>query len=129
MENRGGKNIYGKELILDLHECDISKFNRADLEIYLKKLCDLIDMERCDLHWWDYVGVPEEERDTEAHLVGTSVVQFIKTSDIVIHTLDILKKAYFNIFSCKDFDEKAAAEFSKEYFGGIIASQHVIDRI
>ena len=120
---------YGKELILDLHDCDVSKFNRVDLEIYFIKLCDLIDMERCDLHWWDYEGVPKEERDTEPHLVGTSAVQFIMTSDIVIHTLDILKRVYLNIFSCKDFNGEIAAEFSREYFGGKIVGKHIIDRI
>jgi S-adenosylmethionine/arginine decarboxylase-like enzyme len=43
-------------------------------------------------------------------------VQFISTSDIVVHTLDVLEKAFINIFSCKTFDKGIAAEFTKEYF-------------
>ncbi|HUS48595.1 MAG TPA: S-adenosylmethionine decarboxylase [Candidatus Paceibacterota bacterium] len=119
---------YGKELILDLHECDVSTFNRKNIEEYLKKLCEIIDMERQDLHFWDYTGVPEEELPTEAHLLGTSAVQFISTSDIVIHTLDILKKVFLNIFSCKDFDVDVASSFSEEYFKGKIVTKYVIER-
>jgi len=120
---------YGKELILDIHNCDTSKFNRKDLRKYLDELCELIDMEQDDLHWWDYEGVPDEERDTEPHLVGTSVVQFITTSDIVIHSLDILERIYINIFSCKDFDADVAAKFTRDFFSGQIVSRHVIDRV
>ncbi len=108
---------YGYELILDLHGCDVSKFNRTSLDNYFEKLCKAIDMKRADLHFWDYKGVPVEERPKEAHLLGTSAVQFITTSNIVIHTLDVLKAVYVNIFSCKPFDEKKAEEITKEWFG------------
>jgi len=53
---------YGKELILDIHECGVSKFNRKDIEEYCIQLCDLIDMVREKIHFWDYEGVPEEEK-------------------------------------------------------------------
>lgn len=111
--------VYGKETIIDLYGCDVAKFNRKELRKYFKKLCVLIDMERCDLHFWDYVGVPQEEIDAEPdHLIGTSAVQFIKTSNIVIHTLDRLGKVFINIFSCKDYDTNTVIEFSKTFFGG-----------
>ena len=42
---------YGKELILDLHECDPSKFNRKDLEQFCIELCELIDMNREEIHY------------------------------------------------------------------------------
>jgi S-adenosylmethionine/arginine decarboxylase-like enzyme len=38
------------------------------------------------------------------------------TSSIVIHTLDILKTVYVNIFSCKDFDPDLAAAFTRDWF-------------
>lgn len=122
------KNSYGKELVLDLHECDEKQFNRKTLEKFFKELCDLIDMEKCELFWWDDYDVPEEERETEPHLRGTSAVQFIKTSNITIHTLEILKRVYLNIFSCKDFDDKKAAEFSRVFFKGKIVHQAEIER-
>lgn len=122
-------NPYGYELILDLHNCDPSTFNRGDIEKYFVELCKLIDMERCKLSWWDDHDVPPEEQQTEPHLKGTTAVQFILTSNIVIHTLDLLGAVYINIFSCKDFDTEIAKNFSAEWFKGTIVSSHVIDRI
>lgn len=120
---------YGKELILDLHFCDTSKFNRIDLENYFKEMCILLDMERCELFWWDDEGLPPEECQTEPHLKGTSAVQFIMTSNITIHTLDILARVYLNIFSCKEFDAHNAMEYSRDYFTGTVVNFHVVERI
>lgn len=86
-------------------------------------------MEACKLTWWDDYRVPLEERETEPHLKGTSAVQFIKTSNITIHTLDILKAVYLNIFSCKDFNENVVKRFSAGYFKGKIVNFKVIKRI
>lgn len=119
---------YGSELILDLHECDPSRFTRAELERYCTELCELIDMERCNLYFWDDVGVPEEERQTNPKTKGTSAVQFILTSTIVIHTLDLMKAAYVNIFSCKDFDTDEAAEFTAKWFGSTDWTANVVTR-
>lgn len=120
---------YGKELILDLHECNISKFTRNFIRNYFKNICDLINMERCKLEWWDDYRVPIEEQQTEPHLKGTSAIQFIKTSNITIHTLDLMCNVYINIFSCKDFDTKIAAKFSKDWFEGRIVNNKIIRRI
>jgi len=120
---------YGYELIIDLHACDVSKFARKNIEEYMETVCKAINMEREDLHFWDYDGVPEKELPTEAHLLGTSAVQFITTSNIVIHTLDLLKAVYVNIFSCKEFDEKVAERITKEWFGAKQCRAQFIERI
>ena len=77
-------------------------------------------MKRSKLTWWDDYHVPKAYRQTEPHLKGTSAVQFIMTSNITIHTLDLLSHVYLNIFSCKDFDARKAAEFSRKFFDGRI---------
>ncbi len=123
------KKPYGFELILDLHGCDVSKFNRTSLRKYFAKLCKAIAMERCELHFWDDVGVPPEERQTSPHTKGTSAVQFILTSTVVVHTLDLLKAVYINIFSCKPYDKKVAEELTKEWFGAKECKSHFIERI
>ena len=128
MQNMTQK-IYGYELILDLHGCDVSKFTRKSIEEYMVTICKAIGMEREGLHFWDYEGVPEEEMPTEAHLLGTSAVQFITTSNIVIHTLDLLKAVYVNIFSCKEFNEKIAEQLTKGWFGAKDCRAHFIERI
>lgn len=123
------KALYGYELILDLHGCDASTFNRTSLRKYFRKLCKAIDMKRCDLHFWDDVGVPVQERQTSPHSKGTSAVQFILTSTIVIHTLDLMNAAYVNIFSCKPFDRKMAERLTKEWFRAKRCRSHFIERI
>jgi S-adenosylmethionine/arginine decarboxylase-like enzyme len=122
-------NNYGKELIIDLYNCNVNHFNRKSLRKYFKELCVLIDMQRAKLVFWDDIGVPEEEKQTLPHTIGTSAVQFILTSNITIHTLDIMKRVYINIFSCKDFDSKIAEDFSKQYFGGSVIQSLTINRI
>ena len=119
---------YGIELILDLHECDTSRFTRSAIERFFIELCDLIDMERCNLYFWDDVGVPEEEQQTDPKTKGTSAVQFILTSTIVIHTLDLMRVAYVNIFSCKEFDTDEAAEFTAKWFGSTDWTATVVPR-
>lgn len=122
------KSFYGKELILDLHNCNADKFTRQHIEKYFIDLCDLIDMQRADLHWWDDLELLENEKETEPHLKGTSAIQFITTSNITIHTLDILRNVYLNIFSCKDFDPTIAIEFSRTWFEGEVATSQVVVR-
>jgi len=123
------KNPYGFELILDLHGCNSTTFNRVSIDNYFEKLCIAIDMEKCDRYFWDDVGVPPEERQTSPHTKGTSAVQFILTSTIVIHTLDLLNAAYINIFSCKPFDKEVAEELTNEWFGAKECRSHFIERI
>ena len=122
-------NQYGIELILDMHGCDISKFTRASITEYFERLCELIDMQREDLHFWDDVAVLEEDKQTSPHTQGTSAVQFILTSSIVIHTLDQLRAVYINMFSCKEFDPKVAEQFSVKWFGAGDCSARFIDRV
>jgi len=120
---------YGYELILDLHRCDVSTFNRESLKSYFENLCDEIKMTRCELHFWDDVGVPLEEQQASPHTKGTSAVQFILTSTIVIHTLDLLQAVYINIFSCKEFDKDKAEQLTKEWFGAKECRTHFVERI
>jgi len=120
---------YGFELIIDLHDCDVSKFSRKSLDAYFDKICKAIDMQKCERHFWDDVSVPEHERQTLPHTKGTSAVQFILTSTIVVHTLDLLKAVYINIFSCKPFDRNVAEELTKDWFRAKDCRTHFIERI
>lgn len=119
---------YGMELILDLKNCDPSTFNRVTIKKYFDELCELIEMEQCELHFWDDVGVPENEKQTNPKTKGTSAIQFIMTSNVTIHTLDILKTVYINIFSCKDFNIRLATNFSVKTFNGKVKRELSIER-
>ena len=120
---------YGKELILDMHECDASLFTRKSIQNYFKRLASLIGMRREDLHFWDDYNLPLERQQTEPHLKGTTAIQFLLTSNITIHTLDVLKAVYVNIFSCKDFDTLEATRFTVLFFKANYHTSRVIDRI
>lgn len=122
-------NPYGYELILDLHGCDNSRFNRKSFRQFFKKLCTAIDMKQCKLVFWDDTDVPVEDRQTSPHTKGTSAVQFILTSSIVIHALDMLDAVYMNIFSCKVFDPVTAQRLAKEWFAAAECRRHFIVRI
>lgn len=123
-----GMSHYGEELILDLHDCNVGHFTRFSIERFFTELCELIDMERCDLHFWDDVAVPESEQQTNPKTKGTSAVQFILGSTIVIHTLVLMKTAYVNIFSCKWFDTDKAATFTAEWFSSKNWTKRVMGR-
>jgi len=120
---------YGKEVIIDLHNCSLENFNRKGITKFFESLCKEIDMQREDLHFWDDLGIPKKEKETEPHLVGTSAIQFIKTSNITIHTLDILKRVYLNVFSCKSFDLQVVVDCCVKYFKGNIVNFQEIKRI
>jgi S-adenosylmethionine/arginine decarboxylase-like enzyme len=119
---------YGHELILDLHGCNASTFNRESIQNFFTLLCEKIEMTACELYFWDDVGQPPEECQTEPHAKGTSAVQFILTSSIVIHTLDLLNSVYLNIFSCKEFDPDKATMFAVEWFRSTEHRTHYIER-
>ena len=119
---------YGKSLVLDLHKCNIENFNRKSIDWYFNELCELIGMIKCKRVWWDDVGVDEKYKQTAAHTTGTSAVQFILTSSIVIHTLTKLENTYIDIFSCKDFDDKLVADFTAMIFEGKIVTCEPIPR-
>ena len=120
--------VYGYELLLDLKNCDTERFNRESIDRYFTDVCRLIHMEKCVVHFWDDIGVPTEDQQVEPHTKGTSAVCFILTSTIVVHTLDLLKATYVNIFSCKSFNPRQAIDFTAQWFGGDIARSHFLQR-
>jgi len=105
------KKIYGKELILDLYDCDpkIIRSKKKILE-YSDKLCDLIKVKK--------YGKPICERFAlnDPHTAGYSLVQLIETSSISGHFSELCNRAFIDIFSCKLFDEKIATNFTKKFF-------------
>ncbi len=122
------QTAYGKELILDLHQCDPLTFNRENLDGYFKELCEAIGMVKCERYWFDDAGVPEADKQTSPHTKGTSAVQFILTSSIVVHTLDLLGAVYVNVFSCKEFEGDVVAQITASWFRGTIVQQVEVSR-
>ena len=123
------KEIYGIELILDMSNCDVSRFNRKDIKSYFSRLCTLIDMSPEDLHFWDDYGLPEEMKQTNPQTKGTTAIQFLLTSNILIHTLDLLEAVFINIFSCKEYDTALAEDFTIGFFKAKRHRSEIVRRI
>ena len=102
---------YGKELILDLFECDpkIIRSKKKILE-YSNKICNLIKMKK--------YGKPICERFGfgQGFTTGYSLIQLIESSSITAHFSELWNKVYINIFSCKNSDDKKATVFTKKFF-------------
>jgi len=117
------KKIYGKELILDLMDCDpkIIRSKKKILE-YSNKLCDLIKVKK--------YGKPLIERFA-LHIdfaAGYSLVQLIESSSISAHFSELWNRAFINIFSCKSFNHKIAINFTKKFFGAKKVKSQILIR-
>jgi S-adenosylmethionine/arginine decarboxylase-like enzyme len=103
--------IYGKELILDLYDCDpkVIRSKKKILE-YSNKICNLIKIKK--------YGKPICERFgfSQDFTVGYSLVQLIESSSITAHFSELWNRAFINIFSCKIFNDKVATDFTKKFF-------------
>lgn len=122
--------MYGSEVILDLANADVSKFTRAALSDFLDELCiDILEVRPEARHWWDDEGVSPEERQTDPKTKGTTVVQFLLFSNVTVHTLDLLRTVYINIFVCREFDMEGAVAFCREFFNADTAKVTVVERV
>jgi S-adenosylmethionine/arginine decarboxylase-like enzyme len=100
---------WGKIALVDLHQCneDFIK-DKKKIKKFIIDLCKKIKMER--------YGPSRINRFGEGGLEGVSAFQFIETSSVTIHFDETKNRAFIDVFSCKDFDEKLVEKFSKEFF-------------
>ncbi len=103
------KKAWGQSTSIDLHKCD-KKFltSKEILADFIKKICDEIGMVR--------YGDPIIARFGDGDLEGYSAMQFIHTSTVVVHLDEFADRAFIDIFSCKEFNDKKAVDFCKNFF-------------
>ncbi|RJQ19772.1 S-adenosylmethionine decarboxylase [Candidatus Woesearchaeota archaeon] len=112
---------WGRICSVDLHQCDVKLVNNPlAIKRYVRQLCTLIKMKR---H-----GPCRVERFGSGRLRGHSMMQFIETSSITAHFDDFGHRAFIDVFSCKKFDSKKVAAFSKKFFRAKRARTHVYER-
>jgi S-adenosylmethionine decarboxylase len=78
---------------------------------FVKQLCEKIDMKR----YGDCVVVHFGESE---RVEGFSMTQLIETSLISGHFANASNNVYLDIFSCKYYEPRDAAEFAMEFFKG-----------
>ena len=97
---------------IDLNECDLKIIRDAEkIKQFVRELCEQIDMKRFgETVVLDFGANPK--------VTGFSMTQLIETSLISGHFGNEHngKFAYLDIFSCKWYDQKKAADFAKEFF-------------
>ena len=100
---------WGTLATINLYDCNEKKIkNKKEIKKFINQLCKKINMKK--------LGSTRIKRFGEGKLKGYSAIQFIQTSSITIHFDETENRAFIDIFSCKNFDEKRAEKFSREFF-------------
>jgi len=127
MENKkskiNNKKIYGKELILDLYKCNPESIrSKKKILEYSNKLCKLIKVKK--------YGKPIIKRFALYldYAAGYSLVQLIESSLVSGHFSELWNRAFVNIFSCKNFDNKKTANFTKKFFNAKKIKKRILVR-
>lgn len=103
-------SYWGYHLLLDCSGCNISNISdKENIYKFVKDLVDKIDMEAHGEPIIEHLlpGDPKQ---------GYSLMQLITTSNISAHFMELDGTAYFDIFSCKEFDLEIAKQVVREYF-------------
>ena len=115
------RKIFGYSLHLDLAGCNDKISNRKSLEYFALQLCREIDMKP--------FGKPRVVHFGTGHATGYSLVQLIETSLISGHFTDHSKTAHLDIFSCKSYSSKKAADYCRNFFEADIIQKRYITRL
>jgi S-adenosylmethionine/arginine decarboxylase-like enzyme len=101
---------WGLSVGIDLERCHMEKINDPDMiEQFAIGLCDYIGMKQ--------YGKPTIIKfGNTPKLSGYTLIQLIETSSITAHFKDFDGNAFIDIFSCKGYHPRNAAQFCKKFF-------------
>lgn len=106
------RSPWGIATAVDVYKCDQELIQDADhIRAFVVQLCELIKMKRfgeCQV-----IHFGEDEK-----VAGFSMTQLIETSLISGHFANQTNAAYIDIFSCKYYEPREAAEFATQFFKG-----------
>ena len=105
------KTRFAQELILDLYDCQLEIISsKKKIQEFVNRLCRLIRMKQYGRLRIERFGggTPFGE--------GYSFCQFIETSSITGHFLEVDQIAFINIFSCRAFNDQKVIQFAKQFF-------------
>lgn len=121
--NKKDKEPWGHHSCIDLYNCDPATIRDAEkIKQFVAELCVLIDMR--PFGETQVVHFGEDEK-----VSGFSMIQLIETSLISAHFANLTNTTYLDVFSCKYYDSKKAADFAKSFFGAKEVRVQVINRI
>lgn len=100
---------WGYHLMLDCAACDKDRIqDAAHITAFAKDLVQRIDMVA--------YGEPQVVNFGSGNKAGYTLVQLIETSNICAHFCNDTGDVYFDVFSCKPFDEEVVKKIVIEYF-------------
>lgn len=103
-----GVFYYGKHLVLSAAGCNELLLKEEAIAEFLTSLVEKIDMVA--------YGEPLVARFGSGIEDGISAVQLIETSAITVHTNDMARDLYLDVFSCKGYNELEVADFVEQSF-------------
>ena len=117
--------VWGHQILLDVYDlnCNGEFLNHTGyLRLFIKDLLKAVGMKA-----W---GRPKIMRLTNCadELSGTSIVQLLHTSSLVVHICDKTRTMYLDLFSCSDFHAAQVGAVIFKYFGGTVSGCRVVDR-
>ncbi|MDR1954551.1 MAG: S-adenosylmethionine decarboxylase [Candidatus Methanoplasma sp.] len=111
MKKYNDEKRWGLAVCIDLGECDLQKISSKEhIAKFAVDLADFINMKRYGEPMVVFFG-------DEPKVQGYSLVQLIETSQISGHFAEDTKRAFVDVFSCKEFPPKKTAEYVRDYFG------------
>lgn len=101
---------FGQHLVVDAAGCNDRISDRDSIAAFAEALVRAIDMKAYGAPWIEHFGhdLPKAS--------GYTLVQLIETSNVSAHFCDHSGEAYFDIFSCKSFDEQTALGVIDTFF-------------
>lgn len=112
---------WGRSASVDLHGCDVTLLKDPKaIGRFVRQLTALLKMHR--------VGRTEIKRFGHRKLRGYSMIQFIETSTITAHFDEVGKRAFIDVFSCRKYDPKPIAAFSRKFFKAKYVKMYVEER-
>jgi len=102
---------WGWATAVDLYDCNPETIRSAEkIKEFVTALVALLEMKSFGETVVVHFG--EDEK-----VEGYSMTQLIETSLISGHFANASNAAYIDIFSCKEYDAQAAADFARQFFG------------
>lgn len=109
-----GKLYYGQHFMCRVDNCGEEILSTEKIKEFMRELVPAIDMKP--------FGEPQAFRFGEGDEVGISGFQLIYTSNIAIHTNDMSRELYFDLFSCKEFDVGVVTARLEAAFSGKVVN-------
>ena len=112
---------WGYHLMLDCAGCNKSIASASEIKKFITELVPAIDMIAHGAPLIEFMlpGDPKQ---------GFSLVQLIETSNICAHFMELDGTAYFDVFSCKDFDKQIVHDLVQKHFGPTSVKEHFLHR-